>query len=277
MVELYKKVEDLKEYFNFDIYADIYDKTRNVSKSFQSIFSLIFKKAGIIKNSRSIILEVGSGTGIVIDFLSKSKKFFPKYIGIDISLGMLKKIKQKYQQDKLDLLIADAYSLPFKENIFDLALMVRTIHILSRWRDALKEVKQSLKNRNLLVIITGGPGTKIFNECPSNDKYIILRKEFGYPIFYYGADWSYVPDFIQKELNGHNIEILRGTHIVIKNLKNSINEFENQLMTWHTQVPKKIHDNIIEQLKKFILEKYGSINIEEEQLVHFIIGFIKFN
>ncbi|MHA1829941.1 MAG: hypothetical protein ACTSWR_00240, partial [Candidatus Helarchaeota archaeon] len=60
-----KNINDLKKYFNFDIFADIYDKTREISNSFQSIISLIFKKSGFKKGDRPIVLEVGIGTGMV--------------------------------------------------------------------------------------------------------------------------------------------------------------------------------------------------------------------
>ncbi|MBD3229239.1 MAG: methyltransferase domain-containing protein [Candidatus Lokiarchaeota archaeon] len=271
-----KDIEDLKKYFNFDRYAEIYDKTREVSESFQYIIDLIIRKANFkSKKIRPRILEIGAGTGAVINFLSKSRKIVPKYIGIDISNKMLDLIKNKYARDKLDLIMADAYHLPFKKNKFNLVLMVRSIHLLSQWKKAIKESKNALKNNDLLIIITGGQELKILNDCYSNKKYIELREKYGYPIFYYGADWQYIPDYIEMELNG-NLEVFKGTYKTKKKVKDIIHEFKNQLMTWHTQVPKEIHDKIVEELKHCLQNKYQKIEENEEQLGYFTIGFINF-
>ncbi|MHA1753754.1 MAG: class I SAM-dependent methyltransferase [Candidatus Helarchaeota archaeon] len=271
-----KNINDLKKYFNFDIFADIYDKTREISNSFQSIISLIFKKSGFKKGDRPIVLEVGIGTGMVISYLPNLRNLVPKYIGIDISKKMLKILQKKYKNSDLEMILADAYYLPFKKDKFDLSLMVRAVHILPRWKDAIREVKRCIKDNRLLVIITGGPGKKILNKCPSNDKYLELREKYGYPLFYYGADWAEIPEFIKNELNAQ-IEIFEGTYSVKKSLKKSLIEFEDQSMTWHTQVPKNIHDKIVQELKEFLLRLYGNLDIEEQQLGCFNIGFIKFN
>lgn len=232
------------------------------------------KRAGLIKEDRSIILEIGVGTGEVIKFLN-FKKFSPKYIGIDISREMLSKLKLKFNRDKLDLILADAYHLPFKDDVFDLALMIRSIHILSKWKRALIEAKRVLIKEKFLTIVTGGPGLKILNECPSNDKYIELREKFGNSIFYYGGDWEYIPNFIEEKLNGQ-LEVLQNSYIVLKNLSDAIHEFKNQLMTWHTQVPKKIHDKIVQELEEYLVNKYGTLDIKEKQTGYFTIAFVRF-
>ncbi|MHA1268392.1 MAG: methyltransferase domain-containing protein [Candidatus Helarchaeota archaeon] len=270
-----KRINDLKEYFNFDIYADIYDKTRDVSKSFTALIQLIFSKAGFKRGDRPIVFEAGSGTGIVLEFISKLSKIYPRYIGIDISKKMLYKLKKKYSNKHIGLILADAYSLPFKDNIFDLALMVRTIHILSKWKDAILEIKRCIKKDQLFIIVTGGSGLKILNKCISNDKYIELREKYHYPIYYYGADWEEVHNFLEDNLKA-NLEIIQGSYTLTKNIRKAIFEFENQLMTWHTQVPKDIHNKIISELKDYLLEKYKSLNFNEEQIGYYTIAFIKF-
>ncbi|MHA1231998.1 MAG: class I SAM-dependent methyltransferase [Candidatus Helarchaeota archaeon] len=270
-----KNIENLKEYFNFDIYADIYDKTRDVSSSFQSLIFLLFNKAGFRKSERPLILEIGIGTGMALKFLSKTRKLFPIYIGIDISLKMLKKVIKKYNTHRIHLILADAYWLPFKPNIFDMTLLIRTIHLLSKWKQCLKEIKSCIKDQKMLIIVTGGPGIKILNKCPSNEKYLELRKKFGYPLFYFGADWAEIPSFIKNELHAE-LEVIQGSYSITKELKKVLYEFENQLMTWHTQVPKPVHDSIVSELKKFLLNYYGTLDYVEKQEGYYTIGFVKF-
>jgi len=267
--------EDLKKYFNFDIYADIYDQTRNISSSFSSLFSLIMKKAQIPAHSRPLLLELGAGTGIVVELLSKSKKISPQYVGIDISKKMLQKIKEKYDTTQVNLILADAYTLPFKDHVFDLTLLIRTIHLLSNWKTALWELRRCLRKNQLLIIVTGGPGLKIINQCYSNDEYIKLREKYGAPLFYYGADWQNVPKFIEHELNG-TIEQLEGSHKVVKKLKDILIEFRNQLMTWHKQIDKPAHDKIVAELEECLLQHYGSLDVDEEQNGFFTVAFVRF-
>jgi len=73
------------------------------------------------------ILEVGVGTG---RFALSLTKFVKTFIGVDISLPMLKLSKEKIANasiDNVDFVNADAEHLPFKSNTFDL---VFSMHVM---------------------------------------------------------------------------------------------------------------------------------------------------
>ena len=77
------------------------------------------------------ILDAGCGTGLLLDFINNLKNYSDvnfNYIGIDISLNMLKEFQSKLSNKstlwKVNLLLADIEFLPFRENIYDLIFSI---------------------------------------------------------------------------------------------------------------------------------------------------------
>ena len=101
----------------FDSVVKSYDKFLN-SMTFGRINSWQRELINSIPNA-NVILDVGTGTG---EILKKSKDKFPKatVIGLDVSLNMLKKAKEKVRINSL--VKASAYRLPFKNNSIDALL-----------------------------------------------------------------------------------------------------------------------------------------------------------
>ena len=66
------------------------------------------------------LLDLATGTGDQIAALLQKKASITKAIGIDFSEGMLKIARQKFQDEPIDFLHADALNLPFEEKSFDL-------------------------------------------------------------------------------------------------------------------------------------------------------------
>lgn len=90
-------------------------------------------------DKKSKVLEIGCGTGIF------TNNFYQRGIcpiGIDISLDLLKKAKER--NPRIIFIQADAENLPFKENVFDFVLGISVLHHLAI-RDALKSIKSVLK------------------------------------------------------------------------------------------------------------------------------------
>ena len=89
-------------------------------------------------NNNSRILDIGCAKGYLLkelkDLLPKSKLY-----GVDISEYA---ISNGHKSIKNNLIIANANSLPFKKNFFDLTISINSLHnILS-----LKELKQSFRD-----------------------------------------------------------------------------------------------------------------------------------
>ena len=92
------------------------------------------------------ILDAGCGTGLLLEFMNSLKQYSNvnhHYIGMDITLNMLKEFQSKLLtkkiQWKVNLLLADIESLPFRENIFDIIFSITSFQNLPNLTKGIKE------------------------------------------------------------------------------------------------------------------------------------------
>jgi len=88
------------------------------------------------------ILDIGCGTGLLYDFLK-----YDSYIGIDLSLEMLKKGKFANK------ILADCEFLPFKDCIFDFVFSFTVLQNLPSYR-MISETYRVLKRGGIFVLTT---------------------------------------------------------------------------------------------------------------------------
>jgi SAM-dependent methyltransferase len=89
------------------------------------------------------VLDIGCGYGAY--GLAAERMGASMSVGIDINYEYL-------NNSMLDLFVlADAHALPFRDNCFDIVLMVEVLEDLSHEIKALKEAKRVLKNRGILL------------------------------------------------------------------------------------------------------------------------------
>jgi len=257
-------------YFNFDIYADIYDKTRKLPEHVSFLIDIFLSKLSSSKNLR--ILEIGCGTGMILDLLFD--KITGNYLGIDISHKMLKIARERCFVAMTDVFQADSYFLPFREDRFDLVLAIRTIHLLEKWKQAINEIKRIIAPEGRLVIITGGFGKNFIGSSPILKEYLRIREdEFGMPLHIYGADYPDLTRYIE-EIGGF-VETIKIKHSRRVNLKTFFYEHRNQQHTWTKQLPKNLHDRVMDKLESFAIQKYGSLDVEEKFKSKITLGLIK--
>lgn len=91
------------------------------------------------------ILEVGCGTGLIL----KDVATFAEYAyGIDISPGMLSKAEER----GLNVEVADATSLPFEDNSFDVVYSFKVLAHIEDWELCMKEIMRVLRPGGHMVI-----------------------------------------------------------------------------------------------------------------------------
>jgi ubiquinone/menaquinone biosynthesis C-methylase UbiE len=142
---------------SFDNIANIYDETRSIPKVVLDRFYWKFIGNEIRSGSFLTVLDAGVGTGRIVEPLFDSKV---QLIGIDISREMLKrmseKIKRRAASDHVHLVLGDVSNLPFPAKAFDMVISVHVLHLLSNWKQAIKETKRTLKPKSPFIVAKHG-------------------------------------------------------------------------------------------------------------------------
>ncbi len=98
------------------------------------------------------ILEIGVGTGrIALPVAAAGCQVF----GVDLSSEMLSALGQRLQRDKdlrIHLAQADIRALPFGEDVFDGAMAVHVLHLVSDWASVLEQVSRLVRPGGVLVL-----------------------------------------------------------------------------------------------------------------------------
>ena len=98
-----------------------------------------------------VILDAGCGTGVfTLDLLSLGTRI----IGIDISLPMLMRAREKARTYHPHLSLADISILPFRENSFDKVVSVTALEFIEDAKGAVKELFCVTKKGGSIVVAT---------------------------------------------------------------------------------------------------------------------------
>ena len=90
------------------------------------------------------LLDIGCGTGFIIDI---AKEYFENITGIDITPKMIEKINCT---KNVNVYIANAESLPFENNIFNVCTAHAFLHHILEFKSSLKEIYRVLKKGGIL-------------------------------------------------------------------------------------------------------------------------------
>jgi len=131
-----------------------------------------------------IVLEIGCGNGTGAKLIKKY--FHPKSItAIDLDERMIRIAKRKNSDPSVLFEVADAASLPYKNNIFDAVFDFGIIHHISNWRDCIKELHRVMKSKGELLIedlsietFTSGVGKPLRRILAHPYKTMYTRKDF---------------------------------------------------------------------------------------------------
>jgi SAM-dependent methyltransferase len=98
-------------------------------------------------------LEIGVGTGrIALPLSERGVELF----GIDISHAMLEKLREKVgDRARVRLAVADATAVPFGDASFGAAYAVHVLHLISGWKDAVRELARVVRPGGLLLFDIG--------------------------------------------------------------------------------------------------------------------------
>ncbi|HUX95301.1 MAG TPA: bifunctional demethylmenaquinone methyltransferase/2-methoxy-6-polyprenyl-1,4-benzoquinol methylase UbiE [Bacteroidales bacterium] len=157
------------------------------------------------------ILDVATGTG---DLAIAAMKIDPfKIEGIDISAGMLeigrKKIAKRGYDGRIDLQKADSESIPFNDNIFNVAMVAFGVRNFSDPLKGLSEMRRVINENGMILILefskpTSFPFRNIYNFYFRN-----ILPFFGRIFSKDKSAYSYLPDSVSRfPDNEHFLEML---------------------------------------------------------------------
>ncbi len=97
------------------------------------------------------ILDAGCGTGIFTDdLLSKG----PGIFGLDISLSMIRRAREKVSEGRFQPVVADMSALPFLDASFDKAVSITALEFIQDAKEAVDELLRVTRKGGLVVVAT---------------------------------------------------------------------------------------------------------------------------
>ncbi len=136
----------LQEYF--DQLAQTWDK--ELTRERLKCLSNIVKELGI--KPGYYVLDIGSGTGVLLPFLIAELGDKGKIVALDFSAEMLGQAKAKNFQPIIGFAQADVLAIPLAGNSVDLAICNSVFPHFNDKVKALKEIARVLRNNGRLVI-----------------------------------------------------------------------------------------------------------------------------
>lgn len=97
------------------------------------------------------ILDAGCGTGIfTLDMLSCGARV----VGLDLSLSMIRRAREKARGSPLRILSADILRFPFPENTFDKTVSITALEFIPDGQKAVKELFRVTRKGGTVVVAT---------------------------------------------------------------------------------------------------------------------------
>ena len=99
------------------------------------------------------ILDLGCGTGILFDMLRRKVGENGSVTGVDFSFEMAQKALRNFPFPNINVIDADAASLPFGDSTFDMAVAFSAFPHFTNQQKAIDETHRVLKNNAVFYII----------------------------------------------------------------------------------------------------------------------------
>ena len=134
----------------FDSFADTWDSYRNTNvKILERLLELAKIPAG------ATVLDVGSGTGVLLPYLHAAVGAEGKITAVDFSEKMLAKAQEKFANlGNVDFIVGDVLEMNLSEKSIDVIICLNFFpHLHTRKEEFISKMKSFLKNGGSLIIM----------------------------------------------------------------------------------------------------------------------------
>lgn len=238
---------------SFDKVANIYDASRGLPPLIsEQVTECILRLVSATPNTK--FFEPGIGTGrIALPIVHRGYS----YTGVDISEKMMDELRRKLQgvPNNLTLLQADATSLPFENDSFDVALTVHVLHLIHAWREALAEIRRVLKPDGVFLHCHGSTSFSAYNTFEEQWRRILAQ--YGFSLRRYGAAEEEVLDVLVEQ--GAKLEKVTAAEWQSdKTIGEWLRAYQERFFSSSWQIPDDIFSKAIQDLKDWALKTYKS-------------------
>ena len=134
----------------FNSCADNWD---NIRQTNPAILEKLINLADIPANAA--VLDVGSGTGVLIPYLHAKVGACGKITAVDFSENMLAKAQEKFcNLNNLNFLVGDILEMNLPQNFYDVVICLNFFpHLHTRKEEFLRRMNCALKNGGSLIVM----------------------------------------------------------------------------------------------------------------------------
>jgi len=142
-------------------------------------------------NNNLIILDVGTGEGIYMYYLSSRAKLC---VGIDTDDKSLRKARKTVKTKNTEFILMQAESLAFKDNTFDVITMIEVLEHVADDKKVIKEIYRVLKPGGQLIITAPNKLFPFETHGFKIGSRIYGTKGLGFPFL------TYLPQILRKHV-----------------------------------------------------------------------------
>ena len=128
----------------WNIFAPVYEFSMRSQKN---IYDFLYARIGEVAKNKDV-LELATGPGMIARHIAPAAK---SVMATDFAPKMIETALKAKNPDNLSFEVADATSLRFANNSFDVVVIANALHIIPNPEKALEEIRRVLKRDGLLI------------------------------------------------------------------------------------------------------------------------------
>ena len=128
----------------WDVFAPVYEFSMRSQKN---IYDFLYARIAEVAKDKDV-LELATGPGMIARHIAPAAK---SVVATDFAPKMIETALKAKNPDNLSFEVADATSLRFADNSFDVVVIANALHIIPNPEKALAEIRRVLKDDGVLI------------------------------------------------------------------------------------------------------------------------------